>query len=223
LFAKLANVSNGFSPSLIIESPYVIRKLSEIIQHPNFDIRHYPRENLWSINRDFEEVVVCVVSKSDSEEIEIAGMGSILEEHVKLFAAVLEDVWIQSKKIAGLETLVESITPRTLDKSVKMSKEPLDYLEPKKMIKDPGHLKTLKRLKKYLTGALRKKPIQHESRREKPDQTEPEQDRDHDCRRRDGNRQPDPDADFVDVVRIVRHAECEKGHDRQSRTTEDEP
>lgn len=115
--------------------------LAEIIQRPNFDIRHYPRENLWSINRDFEEVVVCVVSKSDSEEIEIAGMGSIIEEHVKLFAAVLEDVWIQSKKIQGLETLVESITPRTLDKSVKMSKEPLDYLEPKKMIKDPGHLK----------------------------------------------------------------------------------
>lgn len=115
--------------------------LAQISQRPNFDIRHYPRENLWSINRDFEEVVVCVVSKSDIKEIEIAGMGSIIGEHVKLFAGVLEDVWIQSKKIQGLETLVESITPQTLDKSVKMSKDPLDYLEPKKMIKDPGHLK----------------------------------------------------------------------------------
>jgi hypothetical protein len=43
--------------------------------------------------------VVCVVSKGSEGQIEIAGMGSILEEHVKLFAAVLEDVWIQSKKL----------------------------------------------------------------------------------------------------------------------------
>ncbi|MFX0059252.1 MAG: helix-turn-helix domain-containing protein [Candidatus Hodarchaeota archaeon] len=106
--------------------------LAQINQHPNFDIRHYPRENLWSINRDFEEVVVCVVSKSDTGEIEIAGMGSILEEHVKLFAAVLEDVWIQSKKIAGLEALIESIAPKTLEKRVKT---------PKEIKKEPSYIK----------------------------------------------------------------------------------
>ncbi|GAG88068.1 unnamed protein product [marine sediment metagenome] len=32
-------------------------------------------------------------------------MGSVLEEHVKLFAAVLEDVWIQSKKMDQVEVL----------------------------------------------------------------------------------------------------------------------
>ncbi|TFG13927.1 MAG: hypothetical protein EU531_09435 [Promethearchaeota archaeon] len=79
-------------------------KLQEIVKAPNMDVRLYSRENLWAINRDFEEVVVCVVSKVDNE-FEIAGMGSILEEHVKLFAAVLEDVWIQSKKISDQEIL----------------------------------------------------------------------------------------------------------------------
>ncbi|MFX1293149.1 MAG: hypothetical protein ACFFAG_19550, partial [Promethearchaeota archaeon] len=37
------------------------------------------------------------------EELEIAGMGSILEEHVKLFAGVLEEVWMQAKKISDEE------------------------------------------------------------------------------------------------------------------------
>jgi hypothetical protein len=78
-------------------------RFKQVADYPNLTIRHYPRENLWSINKDFEEVVVCVVSKKIEGEIEIAGMGSVLEEHVKLFAAVLEDVWIQSKKYEQVE------------------------------------------------------------------------------------------------------------------------
>ncbi len=78
-------------------------RFKEIAGYQNITIRHYPIENLWSINKDFEEVVVCVVSKSEGKEIEIAGMGSVLEEHVKLFAAVLEDVWIQSRKFEQVE------------------------------------------------------------------------------------------------------------------------
>jgi hypothetical protein len=74
-------------------------KLAEIAQYPNMDIRLYTRENLYTINRDYEEVVVCVVAKSELGDKEIAGMGSILEEHVKLFAGVIEDVWMQSKKV----------------------------------------------------------------------------------------------------------------------------
>ena len=78
-------------------------RFKQVADYPNMTIRHYSRENLWSINKDFEEVVVCVVSKTVEGEIEIAGMGSVLEEHVKLFAAVLEDVWIQSKKYEQVE------------------------------------------------------------------------------------------------------------------------
>ncbi|MFX1237572.1 MAG: hypothetical protein ACFE8P_07610, partial [Promethearchaeota archaeon] len=72
--------------------------INQIRENSNFTLRFYPRQNIWSINKDFEEVVVCVVSKSEFG-VQIAGMGSILEEHVKLFATMLEDVWIQSKRL----------------------------------------------------------------------------------------------------------------------------
>ncbi len=73
-------------------------RLKQIREIDNAQIRWYPRQNLWSINKDFEEVVVCVISDTEHGK-QIAGMGSILEEHVKLFAALLEDVWIQSKRL----------------------------------------------------------------------------------------------------------------------------
>ncbi len=75
-----------------------MQMINMIKENSNFNLRHYPRENIWSINRDFEEVVVCVLSRSEFGT-QIAGMGSVLEEHVKLFAALLEDVWIQSKRL----------------------------------------------------------------------------------------------------------------------------
>lgn len=95
------------------DNPKDQAKLQQIVKAPNMDVRLYSRENLWAINRDFEEVVVCVVSKV-GQEFEIAGMGSILEEHVKLFAAVLEDVWIQSKKISDQEILYSVGTSSTV-------------------------------------------------------------------------------------------------------------
>ena len=75
-------------------------KIEEIKKYPNMQLRYFTRQDLWAINKDFEELVVCVVSSSPtSGEMEIAGIGSILEEHIKLFAGVLEEVWIASRKI----------------------------------------------------------------------------------------------------------------------------
>jgi hypothetical protein len=92
-------ISTNFDPN----NPEDQMRFKQVENNPNLTIRHYPRENLWSINKDFEEVIVCVVSKKETGEFEIAGMGSVLDEHVKLFAAVLEDVWIQSKKFDQVE------------------------------------------------------------------------------------------------------------------------
>jgi sugar-specific transcriptional regulator TrmB len=99
------HINIRISVNFDISSPEDQMIFKQIEDLPNFAIRHYPRENLWSINKDFEEVIVCAVSKTEEGEFEIAGMGSVLEEHVKLFAAVLEDVWIQSKKIEQVEVL----------------------------------------------------------------------------------------------------------------------
>ncbi|MFX0040645.1 MAG: hypothetical protein ACFFCY_12120 [Promethearchaeota archaeon] len=97
------HINIRISTNFDLHNPEDQLKFKEVESYTNLTIRHYPRENLWSINKDFEEVVVCVVSKKDTGEFEIAGMGSVLEEHVKLFAAVLEDVWIQSKKFDQVE------------------------------------------------------------------------------------------------------------------------
>jgi hypothetical protein len=81
-----------------VQNPEDQQRLNQIKEIDNAQLRWYPRENLWSINKDFEEVAVCVISQTEHGQ-SIAGMGSVLEEHVKLFAALLEDVWIQSKRL----------------------------------------------------------------------------------------------------------------------------
>ncbi|MHA2180492.1 MAG: hypothetical protein ACXAAH_03620 [Promethearchaeota archaeon] len=99
------HINIRISTNFDLTDPEDQMRFKQIEDLPNFAVRHYPRENLWSINKDFEEVIVCAVSRTEEGEFEIAGMGSVLEEHVKLFAAVLEDVWIQSKKLDQVEVL----------------------------------------------------------------------------------------------------------------------
>ena len=136
---------------------------------PNITIRHYSVENLWSINKDFEEVVVCVVSKTEEGEFEIAGMGSVLEEHVKLFAGVLEDVWIQSKRFEQAEIMraIKRAPDTSLPKQlVSVPKEqetvkkvepipskisPEHTIPPKKEIEPPGILQEAKKIEKPST------------------------------------------------------------------------
>ena len=99
------HINIRISTNFDLNNPEDLIKFKQLEDIPNITIRHYPIENLWAINKDYEEVVVCVVSKSEGGEIEIAGMGSVLEEHVKLFASVLEDVWMQSKKLDQVQML----------------------------------------------------------------------------------------------------------------------
>ncbi|MFX0033676.1 MAG: helix-turn-helix domain-containing protein [Candidatus Hodarchaeota archaeon] len=120
--------------------------LAQILKYPNISIRHYPRENIYAINRDFEELVVCAVSKTELEDFEIAGMGSIIEEHVKLFAGVLEEVWMQAKKVSDEEIKyalgadfqlpaqkeVKPVIPKTTPKPVTQLKPEPSYI-PKKV------------------------------------------------------------------------------------------
>jgi len=101
------HINIRISTNFDLSNPEDQMRFKQIAEFPNFALRHYGRENLWSINKDFEEVVVSVLSQTEEGELQIAGMGSVLEEHVKLFAAVLEDVWIQSKKLDQVEILHE--------------------------------------------------------------------------------------------------------------------
>lgn len=72
--------------------------IDELTKSTNVSIRNRRLKNLWGINKDYEQVVLCVLSQSDLGT-EIAGIGSIIEEHIKIFVPILEDAWMGAQKI----------------------------------------------------------------------------------------------------------------------------
>ncbi len=75
--------------------------LQELDQMQNVSYRHREMQNLWGVNKDHEEVVLCVVAKSEvggKDITEIAGIGSMIEEHIKIFTPILEEAWIGARK-----------------------------------------------------------------------------------------------------------------------------
>ena len=90
-------ISTHIDPS----SPIHESILQELDTMDNVDYRSRTKQNLWGINRDYEEVILCVLSKTEfrGENItEIAGIGSIIEEHIKIFVPILEDAWVGARK-----------------------------------------------------------------------------------------------------------------------------
>lgn len=83
--------------------------LSVLDEKPNVSYRNYKGAvTVWGVNRDFEKCVVAVVSKSK----EVAGLGTVLEEDIRLFSPILEDCWI-----AGKKDVFEGLAPRKVDAS----------------------------------------------------------------------------------------------------------
>ena len=103
-------------------------RLQELDQMDNVTYRSRALQNLWGINKDYEEVILCVLSKIEfrGETVtEIAGIGSIIEEHIKIFVPILEDAWVSSRK-----EIMRSI------KST-LSKEPVQTPEPERIAEKP--------------------------------------------------------------------------------------
>ena len=64
-------------------------------------VRQREEEDLWGVNKDYEEVIICVLSKARiGKEIktEIAGIGTTTQEHIKILVPVLEDAWLKASK-----------------------------------------------------------------------------------------------------------------------------
>lgn len=75
--------------------------MKEMDNMDNVDYRNRALQNLWGINKDYEEVILCVLSKTEfrGEYVtEIAGIGSVIEEHIKIFVPILEDAWVGARK-----------------------------------------------------------------------------------------------------------------------------
>ncbi|MFX0140235.1 MAG: hypothetical protein ACFFDN_41730, partial [Candidatus Hodarchaeota archaeon] len=99
--------------------------MREMDNMDNVDYRNRQLQNLWGINKDYEEVILCVLSKTEfrGEYVtEIAGIGSIIEEHIKIFVPILEDAWVGARK-----EVMHMIKKPVLEKPLKeepLKKEP---------------------------------------------------------------------------------------------------
>ena len=87
--------------SIDMGNPEHVAIINQLDQMDNVDYRHRALQNLWGINRDYEEVIVCVLSKTEIKDglaTEIAGIGSIIQEHIKIFVPILEEAWMSARK-----------------------------------------------------------------------------------------------------------------------------
>jgi hypothetical protein len=98
---KPPRVNFRIAASIDLSDPDHIAIVNELDKMDNVDYRHRALMNLWGINRDYEEVIICVLSKTEIKGdmvTEIAGLGSIIEEHIKIFVPILEEAWMGARK-----------------------------------------------------------------------------------------------------------------------------
>ncbi len=96
-----ARINFRIAANIDFSNPEHAEIIEQLDKMDNVDYRHRALQNLWGVNRDYEEVIVCVLSKAEvrGESItEIAGIGSIIEEHIKIFVPILEESWMGARK-----------------------------------------------------------------------------------------------------------------------------
>jgi hypothetical protein len=97
------------------DSPEDIQIVQRLDAMQNVSYRHREMKDLYGINRDYEEVILCIVSETEigqKRALEIGGIGSIIPEHIKIFVPVLEEAWIGSQK-AVMPSMRTSYVPQT--------------------------------------------------------------------------------------------------------------
>ncbi|MHA1486825.1 MAG: hypothetical protein ACTSSC_06605, partial [Promethearchaeota archaeon] len=101
MMERPARINFRIAANIDFSNPKHVAIIEQLDKMDNVDYRHRALQNLWGINRDYEEVIVCVLSKAEvrGESItEIAGIGSIIEEHIKIFVPILEESWMGARK-----------------------------------------------------------------------------------------------------------------------------
>jgi hypothetical protein len=111
-----ARINFRIAASIDFTNPEHVDIIEQLDKMDNVDYRHRGLQNLWGVNRDYEEVIVCVLSKAEvrGESItEIAGIGSIIEEHIKIFVPILEESWMGARKevIHSVKSTIIKETP----------------------------------------------------------------------------------------------------------------
>ncbi len=109
---KPTHVNIRLAANINLYLPAHKEMIEKLDQMHNVSYRSRDLKNLWGINRDYEEVILCVVSETEIEgkmTREMAGIGSIIEEHVKIFVPVLEEAWVGAHK--DIERTMKVVAP----------------------------------------------------------------------------------------------------------------
>jgi len=112
LKARPTHTNIRIAANINIADPEHMEIIKQLDDMHNVTYRSRDLKNLWGINRDYEEVILCVVSETEIEgkkTREIAGIGSIIEEHVKIFVPVLEEAWVGAHK--DIERTIQPVMP----------------------------------------------------------------------------------------------------------------
>jgi hypothetical protein len=156
IMERPARINFRIATSINFSDPEHAAIIQELDKMDNIDYRQRSLQNLWGINRDYEEVIVCVLSKTEIKGdiiTEIAGIGSIIEEHIKIFVPILEEAWMSSRK-----EVMHSI------KAAFAKEEPI----PSQPQVEPVKLKTVVREPKVMISPQPEVPSSAEKETQKP-------------------------------------------------------
>jgi hypothetical protein len=131
-----SHVNFRVATSFNLADPTHAAIINEFDNMDNVDYRQRGLQNLWGINKDYESVVVCVLSVTEIKGdtiTEIAGIGSIIEEHIKIFVPILEEAWMSARK-----EVVHGIKQEVLQKGT--AEMPKPQVPPKPQIEVPKPL-----------------------------------------------------------------------------------
>ena len=134
-----SRINFRIAASIDFSNPEHAEIIEQLDKMDNVDYRNRALQNLWGVNRDYEEVIVCVLSKAEvrGETItEIAGIGSIIEEHIKIFVPILEESWMGARKEV-IHTVKSSIMKETPSPKLKESVKLKPVVEIPKVITPP--------------------------------------------------------------------------------------
>jgi hypothetical protein len=145
IMARPSRINFRIAANIDFNNPEHAAIIQQLDKMDNVDYRHRALQNLWGVNRDYEEVIVCVLSKAEvrGESItEIAGIGSIIEEHIKIFVPILEESWMGARKevMHAIKSSViqETPPPKLAQQPVKIAEEPLkEHVKLKPIVQIP--------------------------------------------------------------------------------------
>ena len=119
--------------SIYPDDPGHQQKMAFFDSVDNITYRDRKLQNLWGVSRDYEEIILSIIKISkgiSGFNMEVAGIGSILTEHIKIFVPILEDAWMGAHK----DIVKKPITQQPIKKPEQPRVIPV---EPKKKPREP--------------------------------------------------------------------------------------